>query len=263
MGSGEPICYDRPIIGNREIFINIVVICSSMGENSAFLDKKSIYIVIAAYNEGKSILKVINSLKKSGYKNIIVVDDGSSDNTYELCKNSSIYALRHIINRGQGAALKTGIDFALKNGAEIIITFDADGQHRVEDIPAMIKPIQKKECEVTLGSRFLKKSELPLFRKITLKIAILIVWLFYGVKMTDAHNGFRAMTKSAAKKIKITSDRMEHASQIIEEIHKKQIKYKEIPVTILYTDYSLKHGHGGFKQAIKVLWGMIVRRIIN
>jgi glycosyltransferase involved in cell wall biosynthesis len=221
------------------------------------------YIVIAAYNEGNSIKKVLKTLKKSGYSNIIVVDDGSSDNTYNAALSENVYVLRHIVNRGQGASLKTGIDFALEQEADIIITFDADGQHRIEDIPAMIAPVVNKECDVTLGSRFLKSIKMPLFRRIMLKMAVLVLWLFYGIKMTDAHNGFRALSSKAAKLISITSDRMEHASQIIEEIHKRKIKYKEVPVTILYTDYSMQHGHGGVMQALRVFAGMLWRKIIS
>lgn len=224
----------------------------------------NIFIVIAAYNEGKSISKVISKLRDSGYNNIVVVDDGSSDNTYVNIVNSGAIALRHIVNRGQGAALKTGIDYSLKNGADIIVTFDADGQHRTEDLRAMIEPIKNNKCDITLGSRFLKSdTKMPFFRKLTLKIAVFVVWFFYGAKMTDAHNGFRAMNKVAASKIDITSDRMEHASQIIEEIHRKNIRFKEIPVTILYTDYSMAHGHGGFIQGLKVFGRMILRRILN
>lgn len=222
-----------------------------------------IFIVIAAYNEGKSIAKVISGLKKAGYNNIVVVDDGSKDNTYEMIIKSGVHALHHIVNRGQGAALKTGIDYALDNGADIIVTFDADGQHRVEDIPAMITPIIKKECDATIGSRFLTKSKMPLMRRITLKIGVMIMWLFYGLKMTDAHNGFRALSRNAAKKIDITSDRMEHASQIIEEIHMKKIKYKEIPVTIKYTAYSMNKGHGGLRQACKVFGRMFLRKLMG
>jgi glycosyltransferase involved in cell wall biosynthesis len=220
-----------------------------------------VFIVIAAYNEEKSIVKVLKDLKRHKYNNIVVVDDGSRDHTYDEALKENVHVLRHIINRGQGATLKTGIDYALKNGADIIITFDADGQHSTEDLAAMIRPVEKKECDVTLGSRFLKKTNMPLIRQITLKIGIFVLWLFYGVKMTDAHNGLRAMSRVAAKKIEINSDRMEHASQIVEEIHKKKIRYKEIPVTIKYTNYSIKHGHGNFIEGMRVLTQMIIRKM--
>jgi len=222
-----------------------------------------LFIVIAAYNEERSISKVISGLKKAGYTNIVVVDDGSKDNTYVVIKKLGIHALQHIVNRGQGASLKTGIDYALKEGADIIVTFDADGQHRVEDIPAMIKPILDKKCDATIGSRFLTKSKMPLMRRITLKIGVMIMWLFYGVLMTDAHNGFRALSRSAAKKIDITSDRMEHASQIIEEIYKKKIKYQEVSVIIEYTGYSMEKGHGGVRQACRVFGRMFLRKMFK
>ncbi len=222
-----------------------------------------IFIVIAAYNEGKSIARVISGLKKAGYKDIVIVDDGSKDDTYSTIKKSGVHALHHVVNRGQGAALKTGIDYALKAGADIIVTFDADGQHRVEDISSMIRPIVKKQCDATIGSRFLKRTNMPFLRRITLKMGVFIMWLFYGVKMTDAHNGFRALSRDAAKKIEITSDRMEHASQIIEEIHKKKIKYMEMPVTIKYTDYSMNKGHGGLREALRVFTKMFLRKILR
>ena len=220
-----------------------------------------IFIVIAAYNEGKSIVKVIDKLQKAGYNNIVVVDDGSKDDTYNIALDAGAIILRHVVNRGQGAALKTGIDYSLRNDADLIVTFDADGQHRVEDLKAMISPVKNGKCDVTLGSRFLKPVDMPYLRRMTLKIAVLVVWFFYGAKMTDAHNGFRVMNRYAAESINITSDRMEHASQIVEEIHRKKIHFKEIPITILYTDYSMKHGHGGFKQAFRVFARMILRRI--
>jgi len=222
-----------------------------------------IFIVIAAYNEGKSISKVISDLKHAGYDNIIVVDDGSKDDTYNFALNSGAVALRHIVNRGQGAALKTGMDYALRNGADMIIHFDADGQHRVEDLKAMIAPVKSGKYDISVGSRFLKPVKMPFFRRLTLKIAILVVRIFYGAKMTDAHNGFRVMNRKAAETIDITSDRMEHASQIVEEIHRKNLRFIEVPVTILYTDYSLQHGHGGLGQAFKVFIKMIFRRILD
>ncbi|MGV8141882.1 MAG: glycosyltransferase family 2 protein [Candidatus Woesearchaeota archaeon] len=221
------------------------------------------FIVIAAYNEGRSISKVISRLKKAGYHNVVVVDDGSKDDTYDVSFDAGATVLKHVVNRGQGAALKTGIDYSLDSGADMIVTFDADGQHRVEDIKAMINPVQSGKYDITVGSRFLKSVDMPFFRRLTLKIAVLVVWFFYGAKMTDAHNGFRVMNRKAAKTINITSDRMEHASQIVEEIHKKNLRFKEVPVTILYTDYSMKHGHGGIIQAVRVFARMLLRRIVD
>ena len=231
-------------------------------KTKSFTNKK-IFFVIPAYNEGKSIGRVINDLKRAGYKDIIVIDDGSKDNTYAEAKKKGVIALKHVINRGQGAALRTGIDCALKNGAEYIVTFDSDGQHRVEDLPAMLEPVINGEVDVTLGSRFLKKTEMPFGRRILLKGSVLVQRIFYGVKLSDAHNGYRVLSKKAAEQIRIESDRMEHASEIVEEIMKKKIKFKEVPVEIRYTGYSMKKGEASFFGALKILFKMVLRRITN
>jgi glycosyltransferase involved in cell wall biosynthesis len=226
---------------------------------------KKVFIVIAAYNEEHSIPKVISELRKAGYTEIVVVDDGSKDKTFKAALNAGATVLQHIVNRGQGAALKTGINYAVGQGAGIIVTFDADGQHRVEDIPAMLKPVASGKYDVTFGSRFLtKKSQenVPFVRKVLLKTGVIIVWLFYGVKMTDAHNGFRAISRKAAEKIKITSDRMAHASEIVEEVHRNKLKYKEVPVVIRYTEETLKKGHGSFSEGCRILYNMLMKKFL-
>jgi len=221
----------------------------------------NIYIVIAAYNEEKSIVNVIKSLKKEGYHNIVVVDDGSEDKTYEICKKQGIYALKHAINRGQGAALKTGIDFALEEGADMIVTFDADGQHKADEIKRLTTPIEKGEVDVCLGSRFLdNKTKVPPMKKLTLKAGILFTKIFSGIKLTDTHNGFRAFSRKAAEKIKITQDRMEHASEIIDEIAKKHIKFKEVPVTIIYSEYAKAKGQSIF-NSIKIVLKLVISKL--
>jgi len=227
-----------------------------------YADKK-IFFIIPAYNEEKSIVRVIDDLKKAGYNNIVVIDDGSKDNTYSEAKKKGVVALRHILNRGQGAALRTGMEYALKHGAEYIVHFDSDGQHRVEDLPSMLEPVLSQKVDVALGSRFLRKTDLPLSRKILLKGSVLVQWIFYGVKLSDAHNGFRVLSRRAAEQIKIHSDRMEHASEIVEEIVKKDISYREVPVIIRYTGYSMRKGHGSFFGALRILFKMIMRRIID
>lgn len=221
------------------------------------------WIVIPAFNEENKIVEVINSLKKEGYSKIIIVDDGSKDNTLKNAKSTSVEVLHHIINRGQGAALKTGIDYALDQGADIIVTFDSDGQHQPEDIPRMIKPIQEGKADIVLGSRFLdKNSNVPFFRKIFLKGGALLFKIFYGVRLTDSHNGLRALSRKAAQTIKITQDRMEHASEIIEQIGKHHLKYVEVPVTIKYTDYSLQKGQRT-SNAFKIFFKMILNKLVK
>jgi len=205
--------------------------------------KQKIYIIIPAFNEAASIGKVIKDLLSSGYENIIVIDDGSVDKTAAIVKKFDILLVRHPVNMGPGAAIKTGIDFALLNGAEIIVTFDAGGQHLAKDIYELIKPIIFNNAEITLGNRFLNKtSKVPVFKRIILKAGALLMFLMYGILSSDSHNGLKAMSRSAASRIEIRSKGWEYCSEIIEEIMLKKIKYQEVPVTVKYTDYSIKKG---------------------
>jgi len=223
-----------------------------------------IFIVIAAYNEENSIGSVLDSLQQEGYKNIVVVDDGSGDRTYSVALRHKAIVIQHPINRGQGAALKTGIEYALLQGAEIIVTFDADGQHNPRDIKAMVAPLLKKEADITLGSRYIKqgKTNAPLLRRIYHRIGVFTIWLMYGVRLTDAHNGLRALSRKAAEAIEIKSDRMEHASEIVDQIGKKHLRFREIPVEIRYTEYSLRHGQSS-ANAFNIVFRMIFKKLVR
>lgn len=224
--------------------------------------KMKTFIVIAAFNEERTVENVIKGLKREGYSDIILVDDASSDKTAILANNASATVLRHIINRGQGAALQTGIDYALEHNADIIVTFDADGQHNEKDVRNVIAPIIKKEADVVFGSRFLGGSKVPFFKKWTLKGGIFFTWIFSGIWLSDVHCGFRAFSRDAAKKIKITYDRMEHASEIIDEVVRKKIKYIEVPVHVKYTKYAVQKGQSIFnsiKMASKLLFGRFLK----
>ena len=224
--------------------------------------EKKIYILIPAYNEANKIGTVITDLKNAGYTNILIVNDGSKDNTEEIAKNAGGEVLNHIINRGQGAALRTGIEYLRENiDPDVIVTFDADGQHRIEDLPELIKPILENEADIVLGSRFLtKKTKLPLLRKIILKGGIIFTNTISNINLTDTHNGLRALGKKAIKEIEITYRQMTHASDIIDEITKKKLRYKEIPVEIIYTDYSLAKGQSS-SNSIKIAIKMIIKKL--
>ena len=225
---------------------------------------QDVFIVIAAYNEESSVTAVIDDLHAAGYSHLVVVDDGSSDRTAENAhkKGSEVHVLRHVINRGQGAALQTGIDYALSQGAEIIVTFDADGQHQASDIPKMMQPLMDGNADICLGSRFLDTtSNVPWIRRALLKAGVVLMYLMYGIKLTDSHNGFRAMTKESARKIRITADRMEHASEILEEVMKHHLRYVEVPVTIKYTPYSLQHGQSSW-NALRIAYTMIKTKFL-
>lgn len=220
-------------------------------------------IIIPGYNEGEVIGKVIKNLIKEGYNDVVVIDDGSKDNTGDIARNAGATVLTHIINRGQGAALQTGNAFAMKEKSDIIVHFDADGQMQVSDIEKMIKPIIDGKAEITLGSRFLGEAKnIDPGKKIVLKLARYVVYILYGLWLTDSQCGFRAMNRTALKKIEINSDRMEHAGEILGEIKKKKLKYKEVPVTINYTTYSVAKGQS-WKQSFSLGTRMILRKLLK
>ncbi|MAF35028.1 family 2 glycosyl transferase [Candidatus Woesearchaeota archaeon] len=218
-----------------------------------------VWVVIAAFNEAATIGNVVKDLADHGYKNIIVVDDGSEDATAKAAQEAGAVTLKHNINRGQGASLQTGIEYAVTKNPDVIVTFDADGQHRPEDIQAVVKPVKEGKAKIAFGSRFLGKSNVPLHRKLLLKGGIALVWLFYGVKMTDAHNGLRAFSPEAAETLNLHSDRMGHASEIIEWVRKEKIPYVEVPVVIKY--HTTRQGHGSYIQAVRVFFDMVWRKL--
>ncbi|AJF61417.1 TPA: glycosyltransferase family 2 protein [Candidatus Woesearchaeota archaeon] len=220
------------------------------------------FIVIAAFNEEKKIGKVLDSLLAEKCGNIVVVDDGSADNTAKIAESKKVHVLKHSLNRGQGAALKTGIDYALQEGADIIVTYDADGQFLPEDIEKVVAPVKRKEADIVLGSRFLGKAvNMPFSKKIVLKLGVLVVLLLYRIKITDSQSGFRALSRKAAEKIKLTTDRMEHASEFFWEIMRNRLKYKEVPITVIYDDYSISKGQK-WTKSIELGLKMLFRRFL-
>ena len=213
-----------------------------------------VFAVVPAYNEEGRISKVIKDLRKHKC-HIVVVDDSSIDNTIKVIKKfKNIVLVEQGFNQGQGAALRVGIKRALKEGADIIVTFDADGQHQAKEIFDLIAPIKADVADISLGSRFLtKKTKMPFSREILLKGSVLVERILLGVKLTDAHNGFRALSRRAAKKIKIKENRMAHASEIIKEISRNGLRYTEIPVEIIYNKETLENGTGSYSTAIGIL----------
>lgn len=219
-----------------------------------------VFIVVPAFNESRTIRGVVDGLL-AHYPNVVVVDDGSSDGTFESLQDSRACVLRHCANRGQGASLQTGIDFALLRGAEAIVTFDADGQHDVHDIPALLRPLRDGECDVALGSRFLgRTSNMPLTRRLLLKLGVLFTWVVSRIRATDVHNGLRAFSAQAASELNINMDRMAHASEIFDQIRTHGWRYKEIPVTIHYTTYSLAKGQTSW-DALRIAFQVLLEKL--
>jgi len=223
--------------------------------------RERVFVIIPAYNEASRIAEVAAEVGAL-YPNVIIVDDGSTDKTYEAARKGTVRVLRHVINRGQGAAIQTGIDFALAQEAEYLVTFDADGQHRVEDIQALLRPIIDGECDITLGSRFLTGNvDMPVTRRMLLRCGVLFTRIVSRVKLTDTHNGLRAFSRRAAAKIDITLDRMAHASELIDQIRASGLPFREVPVEVRYTEYSLAKGQSA-KGALRILVHYLTGRIL-
>lgn len=226
--------------------------------------KQEEIFVIPAYNEWEVIQTTIQTVLDAGYKNIIVVNDGSKDNSREILEKlgNEIISLHHYKNRGQWAALETGFEYVRRYGKETnyIVTFDSDGQHNIKDVETFRKYAKENpEIQILLGSRFLKESSTNIStkKKIFLKLAILFTFFLSNIKLSDTHNGYRYIKFSALKDIKITIDGMGHASEIIDIVASKKLTHKEVPVEILYTEYSLSKGQrmsNAFNVITRFVW---------
>lgn len=194
-----------------------------------------ISIVIPAYNEQKRIGKVLNDIKKFKLP-IIVVDDGSTDNTFSIAKRSGAKVLRRKINLGgsKGAALKTGIEFAFDNGMDAVILMDSDGQHLANDLPKFIEALEKG-FDVVLGNRNFSM-DAPLIRFLGNKIASVLINFLFGIYISDVICGFRAITKKAFNKIKWESLNYAVETEMVIKLSKTDLKYCEVPVTTIYHD---------------------------
>jgi glycosyltransferase involved in cell wall biosynthesis len=220
---------------------------------------ENIFIVIPAYNEARNIGRVLESLLPS-YPNIVVVDDCSNDETFRSVSHYPVHSLRHVVNLGQGAALQTGNEYALKQGADIIVHFDSDGQHRIDQIEQLIQPIRDHKADVVFGSRFLvSQSTLPRMKRyVLLPIGRIVNWLFTGLHLTDAHNGFRAINRRAAQLIQIRQNRMAHATEILGLVRQQKLRYQEVPVIIDYHEFGQS-----FSGGLKIVRDLIIKNVFK
>lgn len=206
------------------------------------LASAQIAVVIAAFEEGSAITSVVEGLH-GVCRWIIVVDDGSTDDTGERALAAGAHVIRHSVNLGQDAALQTGIDYAVRLGATHIVTFDADGQHAPAEIAPMVQHAIDTGVDIVLGSRFLGGTvNMPRSKAFTLWLAVRFTRLTTGLALSDTHNGFRVLTRRCAQRLRIRQNRMAHASEILDEIVAKQLRFSEYPVTITYTPYSVAKG---------------------
>jgi glycosyltransferase involved in cell wall biosynthesis len=220
----------------------------------------NLVIVVPAWNEEKTIAGVISDLKNHGYNNIVVVDDGSVDNSGVRAKGLGARVLTHIVNRGLGAALGTGFAYAKSFGADVVVTFDSDGQHNAEDIKNLVKPIVNNTADVVIGSRMTAYRKLmPVSRLLISYLANLLTYLLYGFWSSDSQSGLRAFNKKALEKIVIKTDRMEISSEFLKEIKRNKLRYAEVPIKPVFLKGRIGQDNKGYWNSISIGVKMLLR----
>ena len=227
-------------------------------------DHPIILIIIPVYNEKTTIRSVVTELIANPNNRVIIVDDGSTEDIFTELHNLHVYYIRHRMNLGQGAALQTGFDFARQIACDVIITFDADGQHDHRDLPALITPVLRNEADIVFGSRFIDagRTHIPRTRKYILKLARLVNFLFTGVLLSDAHNGLRAFHPKLLHILRLTENRMAHATEILYLVKKHKLSYCEAAVQIRYTAYSKHKGQGDW-NSVRIFSDLVLHKIFR
>lgn len=253
----------RKVENNGDEFTELIREMAINFSNKKIVEWKELFI-IPSYNEASVIVNTIEDVLGAWYQNILVVNDGSHDRTTSLLEENfwdSIIVLNHFKNRGQWASLETGFEYARRySNTDYVITFDADGQHDINDVKVFEKYLSHhKWVDILLGSRFMwkKQTGVPFTRRIILKLGILFTYFLSNIQLSDTHNGFRVIKTRSLNKIKLTIDGMWHASEILDIIASEKLKFKEVPVTIKYTDYSIKKWQSSgnaIKIAMRMIW---------
>jgi glycosyltransferase involved in cell wall biosynthesis len=205
---------------------------------------QDVWIVVPAFNEATVIGDVVADIR-STFGHVVCVDDGSRDGTPAIALAAGAHVVRHPVNLGQGAAIQTGVEYArAQPGARIFATFDADGQHRVKDVAAMVDRLAAGDVDIVIGTRFAHgpPPRMSVLKRVVLQTAALLSPSSRKLGLTDAHNGLRVFNKTVADGLNITMNGMSHASEFITLIVENHWRVAEVPVEILYTDYSLSKG---------------------
>jgi len=234
------------------------------------IKNNDILFLIRTYNEWKYLLETIENIQKAWYYKILIVDDGSKDQTYNILKNKeNIYYIRHLINLWAGAALETGFEFVRRYYKQLnikyVVSFDADWQHSISDIDNFKNAFENnKNLDVVLWSRFIKNTafNIPWHRKIILNLWKFFTFFISNISVSDPHNWYKMFTINAINKIHLTMDNFEYASELIDQIAEKKLKFKEVPVNIIYTDYSLSKWQKSLNAiniAIKMIWNKFLK----
>lgn len=217
--------------------------------------------IIPAYNEASVIGDVVRSALNY-VDEVVVVNDGSTDRTAHVAHHAGAQVYTHVLNRGLGATLATGIEAGLRRGADVLVTLDADGQHDPSEIPNFLKAIEEKQVDAVIGSRLLEATGMPFRRRLYNRIGNVLTYVLFGIWTTDSQSGYRAFTRRGASRLKLRTNRMEVSSEFLKEIHDKKISFCEIPCTVKYTEYSMSKGQS-FSVGVMTAMKLILRRLMG
>lgn len=216
------------------------------------------WVVIPLYNEAAVIAEVVRGLLPL-FGNVVCIDDGSRDGSGAIAEAAGARLVTHPINLGQGAALQTGFEYALERGAGYVVSFDADGQHRVEDAAAMLDRARAEDLAIVFGSRFLDDRTNPGFlKKLVLKTAVAVTNVTTRTRLTDAHNGLRVIRADALRMVRLRQDRMAHGTEIVVQLGRSGLPYAEHPVEVIYSEYSKAKGQS-LLNSVNILVDLIIR----
>ncbi len=218
-------------------------------------------VIVPVYNEAFTVATTVSDLLQT-FDHVVCIDDGSRDGSAELARAAGATVLRHVVNQGQGAALRTGFDYVLRHtSASYAVTFDADGQHLVEDARRMVDRAHVDKVDVVLASRFTGTTEqMPFLREMILRAAVQFTKATSRLEVTDTHNGLRVLSRRALERIDLRMPRMAYASELLDAIVPAGLSYVEEPVTVIYTDYSRAKGQRN-SNAFNILFDLAVRRL--
>ncbi|MFC1703083.1 glycosyltransferase family 2 protein [Patescibacteria group bacterium] len=219
------------------------------------------FVVVPAFNEEQTIGEVVRLLRPYA-DHVLVVDDGSSDRSGVIASEAGAHVITHVMNRGLGAALGTGISEAFRRGADAVVTFDADGQHRAEDVPRMVAPIDAGGADVVIGCRTDDRARMPAKRRFANWCGNALTFVLFGIWVKDSQSGLRAFSRYAGERMELKCDRMEVSSEIVKEIKRNGFRLEEIPIVPIYTEYSLSKGQS-FVVGLKTAGKLLIRRIMQ
>ena len=229
------------------------------------MQNQDTWLIIPCFNEGTVIGDVIRHARET-FPNIVAVNDGSSDNSAEEIHKAGAHLVNHPVNLGQGAAIQTGVEYARSQpGAQYFVTFDADGQHQVKDVVAMLDRLRNEDVDIIVGTRFgrprKEDDQVPWIKRLVLKTVVLLSPRTRKLRLTDAHNGLRVFNKKVADELNIRMNGMSHASEFVTQMDERGWRVSEQPVDILYTEYSMSKGQSLINGVNILADGFIARRL--